>query len=136
MNEFETLDEELSNEDFSSSIKSLGATIGQWAKIVAIVNIISQVLDLGISVATTGGIGSSLVSVGIAIALYVTLLKFGQAMSTFSEVGTKQSFADAMARQKVYWQFLGILMIIALFFLLLIFMISGGDIFSFLQQYL
>ncbi len=135
MNESDALDDNLLSNELSTGMKSLGAKIGQWAKIIAIISIISQILDLAIS-ALSNGFGSSLIFTAIIIGLYTTLLKFGHAMTRLSEVGSKKNFEDAMFKQKTFWQFLGVFMIIALAYLLIAFMTFDGDILRDLQRLL
>lgn len=130
MNEFETLDDDLSDKGINANIRSLGGSIGQWAKIIAVINIAIQTINVITSLIYFGISGfGSLIGVGISIALYVTLLKFGQSMSTFSDEGNYSSLEMAMVKQRVYWQFIGILMIVALLFELIIIVAFGSDIY-------
>ncbi|MCG8574330.1 MAG: hypothetical protein MI810_05545 [Flavobacteriales bacterium] len=131
MEEFDTLDSDLSvNEtEIPGKVKQLAREIAPWIKLVALVNLGIQVINLLISFAY--GLGgfepSSFISVAISVALYVTLLNWGTAMDRFSKEGSIRSFSDAMKKQKNYWMFLGIILIIALVVFLIVLIIAIND---------
>lgn len=127
------LDDELNDQEFSSNMKSLGRHIGQWAKIIAVISIVIQVLEFFTTVFSRGGFIGPLITLGISIGLYAALLQFGKAMTTFSEMGNMSTLAEAMYRQRIYWQFLGIILIIALFFGLIFVMMAGENAVYMLQ---
>jgi hypothetical protein len=135
MEDFETLDNTISDKGFTGQLLSYGSTIAKWTKVIAIIGIVSAVLDLFyemyINIANVLG---GLISVVVTISLYLSLHRFSESMKKFSETGTNESFAAAMYRQRMFWQFIGILCIIVLFFILILVAVAGGDLLAFLNR--
>jgi hypothetical protein len=132
--EEELLDEGLSTTEISENLKSTGASMAPWIKIVAITNIAIQALTLLISISYGAFNSGSFIGVGISIALYLTLLKYGQSMGTFGKEGSMINFSDVMDKQKAYFVFVGILMIIAIVVLLIAFVALGDDFFRVIER--
>jgi len=130
----ELLDEGLSTTEISENLRSTGASIAPWIKIVAIINIVLQVISILVSVSYGAFSAGSFIGVGISIALYVSLLKFGQSMTTFGKEGSMMNFSDVMDKQKAYFTFLGILMIIGIVIMLIAFVALGDDFFRVIER--
>jgi len=135
MEDFETLDNTNSDKDFTGQLLSHGSTIAKWTKVIAIIGIVSAVLDLFykmfINIANVLG---GLITVVITISLYLSLHRFSESMKKFAETGTNESFAAAMYRQRIFWQFMGILCLIALFFIVILVAVTGGDLLTFINR--
>lgn len=140
--EFETLDDELSatSEEISPTILKLAGEIAPWIKIIAIINLSLQVLGLIQSFAQGFDMGAiifiPLLVAGIQIGLNLALLNWGNSMSQLSKEGSSNSFAQAMLKQKNYWLFLGIVIILSISFMIItiLFLNSAGGTFNFLDS--
>ena len=132
MEPFEIIDEETSATGFSQKIKSSASTIGLFAKVIAIVTILIQIIGLIFTFYFSGfgAIMGTLISAAVTIGLSIALLKFAQSMTVFSKETSAKNFDIAMYQQRMYWQFLGILMMIGLFFGIIAFIVAGNDFFN------
>ncbi len=129
METMDTLDEGLQENDISQTVVEQSAATSTWVKIVAICGIAGAVISLISSLIIMGvqGIGS-VIGTGISVALYVTLLAYGNSLTALGNSGNSHDFTDAMRKQKTYWMFLGILLIIGLVIFLIAVMIIGANI--------
>ena len=116
MNEFETIDDYANDSQFSDNFKGHSKTIGQWVKINCIYEFWIQGLGLIISFTTNTFSAGDIIGIGITVALNIVLLKFGQNMEALSQDGSIHTFKEAMRNQKSYWVFVGILVILRLYY--------------------
>ncbi len=131
MNEFETLDHDLSDREYSQKLLSYSKSISLWAKIIAFVNlallginlitIFTQYARISHAPGAEASVFVGILVVGVAVALYIALLKFANKLNEFSLEGTENALSNVMYRQRVFWQFAGILLIVLLFFMLIAF---------------
>ena len=137
----ETLDDSSQESHIPQAVVNDSRSTAPWIKFVAIVGIVINVITLLISISTgtVSQISGSLIAVGISVALYLTLLSYGNSLGNFGISSSENDFTVAMMKQKSFWKFYGILFIVGLivFMIALIIIVSvGGNFDQVFQQML
>jgi hypothetical protein len=115
-------------------------SLAVWAKLAAIlslagaiVNVIEYFLsrskttkialdeygDINMETATTGSIANIIITLGIAILLFIFLFRFANEAKTGVDSGNKPLITSAFRNLSIYFKIIGIILIIALVFILL-----------------
>jgi hypothetical protein len=121
--------------------KDLLRTSATWAKIIAIISFISAGISVVTAVinstsasenviAAVGPIGGSLIVAAITVTLNLFLLRFASNISSSLTNMNQQQFNSGASNLRIYFKFLGILVIIflSLFLLAMLFFIMGAGL--------
>lgn len=99
-----------------------------WIKFIAISSIALQGLSLIQNILVNPrGAFSGIFSIAITVALNVILLQYAKSLENTVSTGGSNDFTEAMAKQKSYWLFMGILMILALAIVLIGVIVLAAD---------
>ena len=121
--------------------KDLLRTSATWAKIIAIISFISAGVSVVTAVinstsasenviAAVGPIGGSLIVAAITVTLNLFLLRFASNISSSLTNMNQQQFNNGASNLRIYFKFLGILVIIflSLFLLAMLFFFMGAGL--------
>ena len=104
--------------EMSHKLRDDFRTAALWARIIAIIGFCSSVCSFVINI-KAGSYVSAIIGAGLAVVLYIFLLKFGTQVKKGVESNNQQMFNEGLINLRTYFKIIGILVIIVIIIVIL-----------------